>query len=61
MSPGDEAKANRAAEEVTAYESQSTAIKVDLSAIRGELTLLKWMLASLLGVNLAVALKLFLH
>ena len=61
MSRSHEAKANKAAEEVAAYESQFAAIKVDLSAISGELPLLKWMLSSVLGAILAVGLKLFLH
>lgn len=61
MNPGDEARANRAAEEVAAYDGQFAAIKVDLAAIRGEQTLMKWMLATVLAISLAIALKLFVH
>ncbi len=61
MSRGHEAKANKAAEEAAAYKSQFASIKVDLSAIRGELALMKWILTSVLVVVLTVVLRLFLH
>ena len=36
MNPGDATRAGKAAEEVAAYESQFTAIEVDLASIEGD-------------------------
>lgn len=61
LDPGNVPKANRAAEEVAAYDNQFATIKVDLAAIRGELTLVKSMLATVIAISLAIALKIFLR
>jgi hypothetical protein len=53
--------AAKAAEEVAAYESGFTYIKIDLAAIRGEQTLMMWMLATVLAINITIALRLFIH
>ena len=57
--PGEQALANKAAEEVAAYESQFTAIKVDLAGIKGDVALLKWMLALLVGGVASLVTKAF--
>ena len=59
LNPGNADLANKAAEEVAGYESQFVSIKVELAAIRGEQTLMKWMLATVLAANLSIILKLF--
>ena len=67
-----EAKAGKAAEERAGYENEFAAVRSDVAAfradnkaefasVRGELNLLRWMLASLFALVLAVALKIFLH
>ena len=68
MSPGDQDKANRAAEEVAGYENEFRSIRFDLSAIkvevaglRGEQLLQRWIMVSVFGLLSAVALKIFLH
>jgi hypothetical protein len=60
MHPGDEALASKDAEEVAAYESQFTAIKLDLAGIRGDVALVKWMLAILVAGVASLVLKTFL-
>ncbi len=60
MSPGDAALASKAAEEVAAYESQFTAIKVDLATIKGDVALVKWMLALLVAGVASLVIKTFL-
>ena len=67
-----EARAGKAARELAGYENEFAAIRGDTAAlradtkaefasVRGELNLLKWTLASLFALVLAVALKIFLH
>ena len=60
MHPGDAARARKAAEEVAAYDSQFTAIKMDLTGIRGDLASVKWMLAILVAGVASLVLKTFL-
>ncbi len=67
-----EVKAGKAAEELASYENEFKSVRADIAAfkadtradfaaVRGELNRLKWMLASLFGLVLTVALKIFLH
>ena len=59
MNPGDAILAAKAAEEVAAYESQFSAIKLELVGIKGDVALLKWMLALLIGGVATLVIKAF--
>lgn len=52
LSPGDADLARKAAEEVAGYENQ-------LAAIRGDLTLLKWMLGAAIALLVPILFKVF--
>ena len=49
MNPGDATLAGKAAEEVAAYESQFTAIKVHLDSIEGDVAWVGWTPPLLVG------------
>jgi hypothetical protein len=59
----DEQSAQRAAEEVAGFENRigdlKTELKTELAAIRGELSLLKWMVGFVLAVAVAILVRLF--
>jgi hypothetical protein len=46
---------------VTKIESAELRIESRLATLTGEINLSKWMLATVLAINLAIALKLFVH
>ncbi|MDZ4761696.1 MAG: integrase [Alphaproteobacteria bacterium] len=52
-------KARKAAEAVAGYENRFGKIENDLTGIRGELNLLRWMVGFNLALSAAVLLKLF--
>jgi hypothetical protein len=56
-----EEKARKAAEALTGHESRFGKIETEIVAIKGELTLLRWMLGFALALLTAIALKLFMH
>jgi hypothetical protein len=56
-----EDKARKAAEAIAAYDTRFGKIDGDLSAIRGDINLLKWMNGVTLAFCLGIFLKLFLH
>lgn len=57
--PYDAGLARKAAEEVANYDQQLNGIRLDLSSIRGELNLLKWMLGIQFAGVAALVLKTF--
>ena len=50
---------SKAAEEVAAYESLFTAIKVNLASIKGDVAFVKWTLALLVGGVASLVVKTF--
>jgi hypothetical protein len=56
-----EDKARKAAEAIAAYDTRFAKIDGDLSSIRGDINLLKWMNGVTLAFSLGIFLKLFLH
>jgi hypothetical protein len=56
-----EDKARRAAEAIAAYEGRFGRIENDLTTIRGDLNLLKWMNGVTWALSLGILVKLLLH
>jgi hypothetical protein len=60
----DDDSAKKAAEEVAGYENRiadlKTELKTELAAVRGELSLLKWMVGFNLAMTAALLVRLFL-
>jgi hypothetical protein len=56
-----DSEAIAAAEEVAAHETRLSGFEIDLSAIKGDLNLLKWMVATTLAGVIAILVKLFIH
>lgn len=54
-----EEKARKAAEAIAAYENRFAKFEADLVAIRGELSLLRWMVGFNLAMTVAVLWKVF--
>lgn len=54
-----EDKARKAAEVLANYEGHFAKIENDLTAVRGEMTLLKWMLGFNLAISVALLFKAF--
>lgn len=52
-------KARKAAEAVASYDTQLSGVKNDLTGIRGDLALLKWMVGVSSALTIAVLVKLF--
>jgi hypothetical protein len=59
MDPGNEAKANKAAEEVAGYENRFAAADVKFERLEGKITLLQVTTTITLGIVISIALKLF--
>lgn len=56
-----EEKARKAAEALTGHEDRFAKIEKEIVALRGEVSLVKWMTGFTLALLVGVALKLFLH
>jgi hypothetical protein len=56
-----EEKARRASEALTGRESRFVEVEAALVILRGELTLVKWMVGIAIALLGAVALRLFMH
>jgi hypothetical protein len=56
-----EEKARKAAEALAAYQNRFAKMDYDLSAIRGDINLLKWMDGVSLALTLGILCKLFVH
>jgi hypothetical protein len=54
-----EDKARKAAEAIAGYENRFSRIDNDLTALRGEMALVKWMLGSNLAMTVAILWKVF--
>lgn len=52
-------KARKAAEAVAGYDGQLSGIRTELTSMRGELTLLKWMVGFNVALSVAVIVRLF--
>jgi len=61
MDPGNETKANRAAEEVASYENRFAAADAKFEKLEGKITLLQVTTTLTLGIVISIAVKLFLH
>jgi hypothetical protein len=56
----DEESAQKAAEEVAGFENRIGDLKTELTAVRGELSLIKWMVGFNLAMTVATVVRLFL-
>ena len=56
----DEDNAKKAAEEVAGYENRIADLKTELTGIRGELSLVKWMIGFNLVMTVALVARVFL-
>jgi hypothetical protein len=56
----EDEKAKKAASEVASYDNQITGLKTEIVAVRGELTLVKWMVGFNLAITVALAGRAFL-
>jgi hypothetical protein len=57
----DEEKARSAAEESAQHESRIADLRSEMTGVRGELTLVKWMVGFNLAMTVAIVGKLFLQ
>ncbi len=54
-------KAAKAAEELSAYDSEFAGVRQELVGIRGDINLLRWMVGANFALTGAVFVKLFIH
>ncbi len=57
----EESKAHAAAEAMAKYDTEIAAMWGDISGLRGDVALLKWMVGFGLALNVAIILKLLIH
>ena len=54
------AAADKAAEELAAYDNQIGSLRTEMTALRGEMSTLRWMVTTNIALTLAIIGKLFL-